>query len=228
MINYTASDAYGKIAALQRRAFRHGRGDGGVAERLEALRNDAGALKECLMSEDLLSGIREAHGDAGEHISGAEAERYKNSGMSRGEFERHLAMRDFDNNLVDVMARWAVGRGMTAREVGELLARTGIEAFRRLIPAHHTRFTLALARDMKSGRPLETNDLLDIAHLAVAIPYADVVVTDKMAAHLATSEKLDKMYGSTVLDDLKGLAGVPPFTMSSGSDRAPGATGPRR
>ena len=211
LINYAASDAYGTIASMQRRALQHGQDGGGVAERLEALRNDAGALKELLMSEDLLSGIREAHGDAGEHISGAEAERYQNSGMSRDEFERRLAVRDFDNNLTGVMCRWAAGRGMTAREVGELLKRTGIEAFRRSIPAHHTRFTLALARDMKAGRQLGTNDLLDIAHLAVAIPYADVVVTDKMAAHLATSEKLDEMYGCTVLDDLKDLAGVPPF-----------------
>ena len=211
LINYTVSDAYEKIASLQHRAFRDGRGDGGVAERFEALQNDAGALKECLMNEDLLRGIHEAHGDANELISGAEAERYRNSDMNRDEFERRLIVGDFNNNLIDVMSRWALKRGIPPWKIKKLLARTGIETFRSSMPAHHTRFTLAWARDRKASRPLKTNDLLDIAHLAVAIPYADVVVTDKMAAHLATSEKLDKMYGCTVLDDLRKLACLPPF-----------------
>lgn len=214
LINYTVFDTYEKIASLQHRAFRDGQGDGGVAEQFEALENDAGALKKCLMNEDVLHGIREAHADADELISGAEAERYKNSDMTKSAFERRLIVGDFDNNLIDMMSRWAVRRGVSSRKIEELLEHTSIEAFRRSMPAHHTRFTLAWARDRKAGRPLKTNDLLDIAHLAVAIPYADMVVTDKMAAYLATSEKLDKLYGCTVLDDLKKLACLPPFTQA--------------
>ena len=211
LVNYTVSDTYEKISFLQHRAFRRGLGDSGAAERFEELRNSAGALRECLMNEDVINGIREAHGDANELISGAEAKRYKNSGVSKSEFERRLMVGDFDKRLIGVMNRWAAKRGVPPRKIEDLLKRTGIEAFRRSIPAHHTRFTLALARDLQAGRPLKTNDLLDIANLAVAIPYADVVVTDKMAAHLATSKKLDKLYGCAVLDDLKKLACLPPF-----------------
>ena len=200
-----------KIASLQHRPSQRGGGDGGVAKRFKALQSDANALKECLMDKNLLRGIHEAHGDANELISGAEAERYKSSGMSRGEFERRLIVGDFNNNLIDAMSRWALKRGMPPWKIKELLVRTGIKAFRSSMPAHHTRFTLAWARDRKAAKPLKTNDLLDIAHLAVAIPYADVVVTDKMAAYLATSEKLDKMYDCTVLDDLRKLACLPPL-----------------
>lgn len=213
MINQTFSDVKGRIPPQFQHALRDaGWSDVDLAERFEALRNDPCVFKECLLYEGFLNGVREAYGDADALIIDAETERHKNSGMNRDEFERRLIVGDLNNNLIDTMSRWAVGRGIPARQAKELLTRDNVEAFRRSMPAHHTRFTLAWARDRKACRSFEPNDLLDIAHLAVAIPYTDMVVTDKMAAYLATSENLDKMYNCVVLDDLEKLARHPVLT----------------
>lgn len=212
MINYTLDDIKKKTPPGLHRAFQYvlSRG-GGISEQFEAMRGDADALKRCLMSDGFLSDVREAYGSADGAISDAEARRHKNSGMCREEHDRRLIVDDFYSNLIDEMSRWSVRHGIQAHEIKNLLTPDNVEAFRRSMPAHHTRFTLARARDRKADKSIMINDLLDIAHLAAAIPYTDMVVTDKMAAHLATSEKLDEMYGCVVLDDLKGLAGVPPF-----------------
>ena len=211
MINFSFSDLTGKIPPRMYHAIQNifGWSDGDLAERFEALRNDTCALKKCLLNEKSLDGIRETYHEVDAVIAKAETKRHKNSGMSRDEFERRLIVGDFNTALIDPMSRWAVKRGVAPSKIKELLTPANVEAFRRSIPAHHTRFTLAWARDRKASRPLSLNDLLDVSHLAAAIPYADVVVTDKMAAYLATSEKLDKMYSCTVLDDLKKLARVP-------------------
>jgi hypothetical protein len=50
---------------------------------------------------------------------------------------------------------------------------------------------------------MKVNHLYDFAHLAVAIPYCDVVVIDKEMAHLVTSRKLDSEYGTDVFTDLE-------------------------
>lgn len=49
---------------------------------------------------------------------------------------------------------------------------------------------------------VEVNDLYDVSHLAVAIPYCDVVVCDKKMAAVVTSSGLDKAYDTKVFGDL--------------------------
>jgi hypothetical protein len=49
---------------------------------------------------------------------------------------------------------------------------------------------------------VEVNDLYDIGHLTVAIPYCDVVVCDKKMASVVISSGLDKTYNTKVFGDL--------------------------
>ncbi len=49
---------------------------------------------------------------------------------------------------------------------------------------------------------VEVNDLYDIGHLAVAIPYCDVVVCDKKMASVVSSSGLDETYQTKVFGDL--------------------------
>ena len=212
MTKYALFDTEKKIPPGLHHAFQYvlNRNDCGISERLEAPRSDAGSLKACLTNEDFLRDVREAYGGADRVVSDAEARRHKNSGIAKAEFERFMIVDDL-YDLIDLMSIWTVKQGILVHEIKPLLTLSSVERLRRSMPAHHTRFTLTRARDRMAGKSFNINDLLDIAHLAAAIPYTDVVVTDKLAARLATSEKLDKMYDCVVLDDLKGLAGVPPF-----------------
>jgi hypothetical protein len=49
---------------------------------------------------------------------------------------------------------------------------------------------------------IEWNDLFDLAHLSVSVPYTDVVVCDKKMASVLHASKLDKRYDTRVFDDL--------------------------
>ena len=49
------------------------------------------------------------------------------------------------------------------------------------------------------------NDIHDIDALATAVPYAEIVVTDKAAADMVQRAGLDDVYETTVLSDLSGL-----------------------
>lgn len=214
MTKYTLSDIEKKIPPGLHHAFQYvlNRNDCSISERFEALRSDAGALKACLTDEDFFSDVREAYSGADKVVSDAEAKRHKNSGIGKEEFERLMIVDDL-NDLLGLISIWTVRQCIHVHEIKHLLTLSSVERLRRSMPAHHTRFTLTRARDRMASKPFNINDLLDVAHLAAAIPYTDVVVTDKLATRLATSEKLDEMYDCVVLDDLKGLAGVPPFRL---------------
>jgi hypothetical protein len=72
-----------------------------------------------------------------------------------------------------------------------------------------------------AGRPWEPNDVRDLEHLSVAVPYCRIVVTDKKAANALRRGGLDKRYGTTILDDLADLGEAIDASAGSGS----GSTG---
>ena len=54
-------------------------------------------------------------------------------------------------------------------------------------------------------RNIDKNDYKDIAFLATAVPYCDVVITEKFWAHLITKNKLDIQFNTVVTSDLNYL-----------------------
>jgi len=49
------------------------------------------------------------------------------------------------------------------------------------------------------------NDHRDIEHLSVAVPYCDIVVTEKVAANALRRQKLDEKYQMSLFTDLESL-----------------------
>ena len=88
-----------------------------------------------------------------------------------------------------------------------LRSREKILTFFKSIPTAYCLFLLTFERDMLEDRPIEPNDLSDIMGLSVAIPYADIVVTEKMWQTMAIQRKLDKLYNTTILNS--GLELIP-------------------
>jgi hypothetical protein len=58
---------------------------------------------------------------------------------------------------------------------------------------------------MQFDRPLEVNDLADVWGLSLAIPYSDIVVTEKMMAAFAKQSKLDSICKTKILTSVYDL-----------------------
>lgn len=52
------------------------------------------------------------------------------------------------------------------------------------------------------NREIKVNHFYDIFHIAVALPYCDVLALDKEMTHIITRHKMDQMYDSTVFNNL--------------------------
>ena len=73
------------------------------------------------------------------------------------------------------------------------------------IPTARCLFSLIYQRDNQFQRPIEVNDFNDIWFLTLAIPYCDIVVTEKMWASIATRAKLDRKYNTVFLSSIYQL-----------------------
>jgi len=87
-----------------------------------------------------------------------------------------------------------------------------LQAFVEDMPALNVFCKLSYARDEVSPeRPIKTNDHWDLVHFSGAIPYCDVLVTEKMFAGLSKQHNLDKKYNCIILTNLKDLHKIESF-----------------
>lgn len=86
--------------------------------------------------------------------------------------------------------------GMTREEFDPILEK---------IPTGLTLMHLTMRRDMQFGRPIHINDIADIWGMSLAIPYSDIVVTEKMMATLARQSKLDSICDTKILTSVHDL-----------------------
>lgn len=73
------------------------------------------------------------------------------------------------------------------------------------IPTALCLFTLLYYRDQEYQREIKESDIYDISSLTTAIPYSDIVVTDKMMASIATRMKLDQKCKTIILKSILEL-----------------------
>lgn len=92
------------------------------------------------------------------------------------------------------------------RIVEKLLGKYDADDFLSKIPTALCEFTLMFQRDQQSSRAIRVNDLYDIWHLTLAIPYCDIVVTEeKMWITIAKNAKLDKICNTVILSSIHDL-----------------------
>jgi hypothetical protein len=88
-------------------------------------------------------------------------------------------------------------------------ARGGIEglmSFLEDIPTAHVDYEIWRLWHENPQRPWKRGDLADLTALSVATPYCHVLVTENDAADMARRAKLDQMYETVILTDLRELA----------------------
>jgi len=73
------------------------------------------------------------------------------------------------------------------------------------IPSLYISWVLQFRRDVQCQGKIKQSDINDITALSMAIPYCDIVVTEKMWADLAKKEKLDRLYDTIIIGSLNEL-----------------------
>jgi len=82
------------------------------------------------------------------------------------------------------------------------LGRERLMSFWASVPSLDVDCELTLYRDRQWSRQIQANDFGDIWHLALALPYCDVVVTERFWTRAAMDTKVDQKYGTVVCSDL--------------------------
>lgn len=85
-----------------------------------------------------------------------------------------------------------------------------VEKLIRKFPRSYTYVTLTVTRDLQKSRSIKSNDLDDIMALSVAIPYCDIVVTEKFWSHEACAQNLDEIYNTEIISNLTDLYSLLP------------------
>ena len=108
---------------------------------------------------------------------------------------------DIVEPLNDAFAR----AGLTTSETSDLDSADGMTALLRALPSRDVVFDLRRLRHADRSARWEANDLNDLAALSVALPYCDIVVTEKQWRHLAEQAGIPTRYETIVLDKLGDL-----------------------
>lgn len=86
-----------------------------------------------------------------------------------------------------------------------LLANGGINDLYENIPTFDVRSKLNYSRFKENSKPVDRNDVKDLAFLSMALPYCDVIVTEKSWAHYIRLNQLDKKYNTKVFTNVNEL-----------------------
>lgn len=73
------------------------------------------------------------------------------------------------------------------------------------IPTALCLLTLIYQRDQQLQRPIQANDFNDIWFLTLALPYSDIVATEKMWASIVRQKKLDRKCNTIILSSINEL-----------------------
>lgn len=82
------------------------------------------------------------------------------------------------------------------------------EDFLKTMPMLYVAAKLTFQRFKNSSKPFHKNDIKDIAFLSPAIPYCDIVITERSWVDYIRREKLDILYGTEVFSDLNDILTV--------------------
>ena len=89
-----------------------------------------------------------------------------------------------------------------------LTSQEKIIQFFKSMPTSYCLVQLTLYRDMQRTRKIQPNDLNDIVSLSIAIPYSDVVVTERMWQTAIIQTKIHELRPTIILSSAKELAPI--------------------
>jgi len=189
-----------------------GLSEGFFRENFQRYCEDLENTKQILRDERLRAFSKKVFEESKQEIDGMEGLRQKHSGMGKGLFARYSTARFLVDDVIPDLAQFMVRNQVTPEQLfGKCATQTAkdrMDLFNKHLNSLNVMRVLVSARDLIAQKEITINDASDIAHLSGAIPYCDIVVTDKMAASICRRERLDRMYDCVVLDKLEDLSHI--------------------
>jgi len=138
-----------------------------------------------------------------DNATAAEELRLRRRGCSREEYRNAqyaTSTLEHESVLVDQLSRMQLS-------MPDFLALgvDGLLKFWSGVPSIHTECELTRYRDRQWSRKIQPNDVRDLAQLAVAIPYCDVVVVEKFWKRAISETGVGRKFGTQVFSDLSEL-----------------------
>ncbi len=124
--------------------------------------------------------------------------------IARSDVRREVAAGAL-HDIIDPLSEALRHADVTLEEF-EALGESGWIEFLHDLPSRDVDLELLQLRHRNPQKAWDVNDLADVSALAIAVPYCDVVVTERLWADLVKRAKLDKKYNTVVLANLNDLA----------------------
>jgi len=168
--------------------------------------------RQIIQSDDHLSYTPERDEDKRtEYVETLETKReeYEDIADTDEERRRQLIIESFRNDVLPGLVHTAQQLPIDI-DIWTIIVRdtalNGFHDFFMQFPTYYTHLDLIIGRDFHRDRDIEANDLNDVMALAVAIPYADIVVTEQFFAGVAHKQDLPNRFDTTIRTDLQDLA----------------------
>lgn len=171
---------------------------------------DIEVIKKNLKSGQLRDMHQKTVKNHAKFLENIEKTRFRNSKMKKDLFSRYSQARALVDSVVPHLAVFMHKNKINPEKLF-LNQKERMNVFLKHLNSMNVLSILVLERDFSSDKQVISNDAYDMAHLSGAIPYCDVVVTEKMFAHITKKKKLDEMYDCVILDDLKSLSEIEPI-----------------
>jgi len=112
--------------------------------------------------------------------------------------------------ILEPLIREAMKMGLDVKELfpEEKTKRKDLENLLESIPTLHTYHILNDARNTNSSRAIKANDLYDLSALNIAIPYCDVVVTEREWTKIAQQKGLDVKNETIITHNINDLVSL--------------------
>lgn len=121
----------------------------------------------------------------------------------RGRLRDLVSVREVNIELLDMLALALLERGLVLSDV--LRNRESARAFVRAMPSTEVSIELKTAWHRNRDKPWAANDIYDIDAMSLAVPYCDVVVTEKACHNALTVAHLGERMHTALLRNLEDL-----------------------
>ncbi len=124
----------------------------------------------------------------------------------RGRLRDLIAAREFLIEFQNILPRALAERGLELSDA--IHNRQSARSLARAMPSTEVSIELKTAWHRNRDKEWTANDIYDIDAMSIAVPYCDVVVTEKACHHVLNAARLGERMHTALLRDLRDLPGT--------------------
>lgn len=171
--------------------------------------NSVKVIQDFLVDRELSQNIVDSMGCSDEGLA-KRLEELRKTEYSHPDKTKRKAIskvRFIQNVVMDPLIKETMKLGMNIQDLFQIdkITKKNIEDLLKSMPTIYTYYILNEARNMNFSRPIRPNDLYDLSALNIAIPYCDIVVTEREWTNIAKQRGLDTKNETTIIHDLNEL-----------------------